>query len=318
MSPSNEKEIEKIYSACRSVLGWETWSRFQEGGAGASEPESFPDRLTLRLSGSAIPAFLPELARLEWRMFNLASLDVAMAQEVDKLQVNPSLQLLGLSWKNLPVLFTPEADRPVTIPEPGEELVLIWRNPQNDGAEAQTVSEEDLLALKMVSEEIEPEEAARSGRVTLGAIDAVIDHAVRKGILLRPRSRLRRDPTSFLQGKAWKEEFLTAPTFTLQWHITQNCDLRCKHCYDRSPRSPLQLEQGMAILDKVRAFCRNRQVMGQVSFSGGNPFLYPHFYLLYQAAVERGLDTAILGNPVSREKIQKLVAIRRPAFFQVS
>lgn len=119
-------------------------------------------------------------------------------------------------------------------------------------------------------------------------------------------------------GEGWKEEFLTASTFTLQWHITQSCDLRCKHCYDRSRRSPLQLEQGVAILDKVRAFCRNRQVKGQVSFTGGNPFLSPHFYLLYRAAAERGLDAAILGNPVPREEIQKLLAIRSPAFFQVS
>lgn len=57
---------------------------------------------------------------------------------------------------------------------------------------------------------------------------------------------------------------------------------------------------------------------GQVSFTGGNPLLYPHFLELYQAAVERNFITAILGNPAPRAVIQKIVDICRPEFYQVS
>ena len=43
-----------------------------------------------------------------------------------------------------------------------------------------------------------------------------------------------------------------------------------------------------------------------------------HFLELYQAAAERGLITAILGNPAPRTIIQKIVDIRKPEFYQVS
>ncbi len=119
-------------------------------------------------------------------------------------------------------------------------------------------------------------------------------------------------------GKITDNLFLSSSLFTLQWHITQACDLHCKHCYDRSERSPLTLEKGLAILDDLRAFCRSRQVKGQVSFSGGNPLLYPHFTELYRAATERGFGTAVLGNPAPRGRIEELLEIQRPNFFQVS
>jgi len=123
---------------------------------------------------------------------------------------------------------------------------------------------------------------------------------------------------TFPGGKIKDELFFSASVFTLQWHITQACDLHCLHCYDRSQRSPLKLEQGLAILEDLRSFCRSRNVKGQVSFSGGNPFLYPHFIELYRAATEWGFSAAILGNPTNRAKIEELLPIQRPVFFQVS
>lgn len=138
-----------------------------------------------------------------------------------------------------------------------------------------------------------------------------------RGLLLAPPSRLRRDETMFpLAGVA--KERLAATVFTLQWHIIQACDLHCKHCYDRSSRPPVSLAQGLAVLDDLRDFCRDRHVVGQVSFTGGNPLLHPDFLALYRAAAERGFLTAILGNPTSRAQLDAIVAIQPPAFFQVS
>ena len=51
---------------------------------------------------------------------------------------------------------------------------------------------------------------------------------------------------------------------------------------------------------------------------GGNPLLYPHFLELYRAACDRGFVTAILGNPAAPSYLEKITAIRSPAFFQVS
>ncbi|MBU3937672.1 MAG: selenobiotic family peptide radical SAM maturase, partial [Proteobacteria bacterium] len=51
---------------------------------------------------------------------------------------------------------------------------------------------------------------------------------------------------------------------------------------------------------------------------GGNPLLYPHFLELYQGAVDRGFTVAILGNATSKEHLLPMLAIRKPAFYQVS
>jgi selenobiotic family peptide radical SAM maturase len=137
-------------------------------------------------------------------------------------------------------------------------------------------------------------------------------------MLLAPLSRIVRDPSIFSANEYIDKSFLTSHSFTLQWHITQTCDLRCRHCYDRSARSNMTLDQGIRILDDVRRFCRSRNVMKAVSFTGGNPFMYPHFLELYRAASERGFSIGILGNPTERKKIEQLISIQKPTHFQVS
>jgi selenobiotic family peptide radical SAM maturase len=114
------------------------------------------------------------------------------------------------------------------------------------------------------------------------------------------------------------ESYISSNYFTIQWHITNKCDLNCKHCYDRSQRSPLTREQGIRILDDLTRFADKKHVSGHVCFTGGNPFLHPNFFDFYREATQRGLSTSILGNPVSRKKIQKLVDIQIPEYFQVS
>jgi len=230
--------------------------------------------------------------------------------------VNPTLQLLKVSWRNLPAILTAQVD--TLTSKKGEEFVLIWQDPQTGEAKVRTASSEDLLALKMVAEGIEPGKAAEEGKVAFGKIKSILDRAIEGGILQRPPSRIRRDPMDFSSGKFSDSKFLSSPVFTLQWHITQVCDLHCKHCYDRSHRGPLGLDEGRAILNDLGSFCRDRNVDGQISFTGGNPLLYPHFTELYQEATEKGFTVAILGNPAPREKIGELVSIQRPSFFQVS
>jgi selenobiotic family peptide radical SAM maturase len=170
----------------------------------------------------------------------------------------------------------------------------------------------------MVVEGITPEAVAAEGGLAVGAVDAAVDRARRSGILLSPRSRIRRDPAVFRSEKKTGQEFLSSPSFTLQWHITQACDLHCKHCYDRSDRSPLTLDQAIRVLDDLRSFTRSRSVQGAVSFTGGNPLLHPDFIEVYRAAVARNFSTAILGNPAPAARIEEIIGIGKPAFFQVS
>lgn len=316
-APSKEK-LEKAYPACRSALDSDVWDRIIAACPIEAEIETFPDALALQMDELGLHHFLPELARLESSFHKVTTAKIEIPPEVDQPEVNPTVELLQLSWKNLPSVFNSHGDVASTTPEPGKELVLVWKDPGTGEPRVRAATDEDLLVLKMVLEGIEPEEAAAVGQLPVGAVDAALDRVVRRGILLAPRSRIRRDPDDFAVGQDTDERFLVSPTFALQWHITQACDLHCKHCYDRSNRSPLRLDQAIRILDDLRAFCRSRNVRGHVSFTGGNPLLYPHFSDLYRGASERGLAVAILGNPAPRERIEELLAIRRPVFFQVS
>jgi selenobiotic family peptide radical SAM maturase len=106
--------------------------------------------------------------------------------------------------------------------------------------------------------------------------------------------------------------------FTLQWHLTNACPEACRHCYDRSTPSPLSLTQALDVLRQLQSFCARHDVGGGVCFTGGDPFLYPHFFDVYRAAVDRGFDVSILGNPVPADALAALCAIRTPRSYQVS
>lgn len=106
--------------------------------------------------------------------------------------------------------------------------------------------------------------------------------------------------------------------FTLQWHLTNVCELSCLHCYDRAPRATLGVPQAMAVLRDLAAFCGARRVRPQVCLTGGNPLLYPGFFDVYAEAARAGMGLSILGNPVSRAVVDRIMDIRRPAYYQVS
>ncbi|MEW6594317.1 MAG: thio(seleno)oxazole modification radical SAM maturase SbtM [Thermodesulfobacteriota bacterium] len=302
---------EAIYPACRRLLPPALWRQLAAG----DDPACLPGLLEEAEAGSVgLPPYLQELARLEWASHRVREEATTIAP-VTVLALNPTLQLLDLAWQGL-ALLAGWGERSMT-PRSGPERLLLWWAPADGAVRCRPATAEDLLVLKVVAEGIDPRTAAELGGVSVGSIDNALRRAVERGLLLAPPSRLRRDDSMFpLAGVA--EERLSAAVFTLQWHITQACDLHCKHCYDRSSRPPVSLAQGLAVLDDLRDFCRDRQVIGQVSFTGGNPLLHPDFLALYRAAAERGLNTAILGNPASRAVLREMVAIQQPAFFQVS
>ena len=270
-----------MYRQCKKIVNSDTWTRILALCDEDVGRETLPAVLERCKSDFGLPDFLPELARLEWAVGQARSAKTKVADEVTRLTVNPGLQLLKLSWKNLPLLLN-AGDDAFPEPEPGNEFVLVWIDPSTGYVHTRKASSEDLLVLKMVVEGIDPEEAAVAGAVPVGTVDRAIYRGIFNGLLIPPRSSICRDASSFPSSAATEERFLVCHVFTLQWHITQACDLHCKHCYDRSARSPLKLQDGLKILDDLRAFCLSRHVRGQVSFTGGNPLLYPHFLELYR------------------------------------
>jgi selenobiotic family peptide radical SAM maturase len=311
-----KKDLGDIYPVCRALLGPTLWERIQEEIGASNQVEALPDTLSRDRGRPEIPDYLPDLARLERALFSAGMAEVP--SQVESLCLNPTVRLVQIAWKNLPCYFNPTQERDLPLPEPGNEVVVVWKNPGSVEVQVRTATKQDLLALKMVAEGISPGEAAAAANVQLSIVHAALDAAARDGILLAPASKIQRNLLYCRTEGSRSPDFFSASVFTLQWHITQDCDLHCKHCYDRSERKPLGLASARKILEDLSLFCESKHVRGQISFSGGNPLLYPHVKELYREASERGFALAILGNPAPREQINSLISIEKPAFFQVS
>ncbi len=308
----------QIFSNCRHILGAESWGRIMAALEKGSDPENFPNHLIAQRSITQAPEFLADLARLEWLYYQAQTQPPPIPQQVDRVMVNTGFRLYPFAWKNLAIRLKADADTPLPPPEPAAVHIMIWHHPISGEIKIREADDIDILALKIIAEDIDTRQAAADGNVTVGALDSAIDHGVREGILLSPDSRIRRLFPQDLSVPNELEPFWTADTFTLQWHITQSCDLHCRHCYDRSDRAPLGVETACAIIDDFYAFCRQMHVKGQVTFTGGNPLLYPYITEIYRAASEQGFAVAILGNPTPMEQMERLLAIARPVYFQVS
>ncbi len=107
-------------------------------------------------------------------------------------------------------------------------------------------------------------------------------------------------------------------SFVLQWHLTNACPYHCRHCYDRSRRGELDLGDARRVLADLADFCRRRRVRPALSLSGGDPFHYPHFWEVYEAALRAGWPVSILGNPVGADALDRLCGLRPPTYYQVS
>ncbi len=261
-------------------------------------------------------SWLPDLAAVEQALcqLKLQPRPVSHAEPSRGLMLNPGLEVIDVEWRGLlQVLEGKSAE-----PQPGSEILLFWRHPKSGIFRKEVASSVDLLALKMIVEKLDPRQLAVSTSRPVGVIDQALERAILKGLVVSPPSQLVRHEQDFAVNSPVAQRYLRSPAFTLQWHITQKCDLHCRHCYDRSDQADMALEQGLQLLDQMREFCLKNYVYGQISFSGGNPFLHPDFFALYRGAVERNLMVGILGNPVPEEQLRELIAIAPPSFYQVS
>ncbi len=287
--------------------------RLLDGRCEMAVIEDFPKLIRDTPSLNSRHPYLTDLAAIELARHQVGNEVIPVPGSLQARSINPALELLPVQWQGLPEFIARQTEAPVF----GDEWVLVYKNPGTEEILIQVATAHDLLALKIVSEGIISQEAAKEGGVTVGKIDGILTVATLKGLLLVPPSALVREE-GFAPQSQVDSYFLSSPTFTLQWHITQSCDLHCRHCYDRSDRVAMGLEQGLRVLDQLYDFTQSHHVFAQVTFTGGNPLLHPHFNTLYQGAEDRGFMTAILGNPMPRKRIEEFVSIRMPEFYQVS
>ncbi|HOJ31555.1 MAG TPA: radical SAM protein [bacterium] len=73
-------------------------------------------------------------------------------------------------------------------------------------------------------------------------------------------------------------------TFHVQWHITNTCNLRCKHCYHDSYRvsDDLRFPQIQVLFDGLVKFLKKNKYHLTVDITGGEPFFHPDFWQIIQ------------------------------------
>ena len=101
--------------------------------------------------------------------------------------------------------------------------------------------------------------------------------------------------------------------FSFQWHITDECDQRCKHCYIFSEDNCKKLdsmtwEQMQKTFDNCLDFCRTHGRLPYFYITGGDPILHPDFWKLLELLKSHDIPFTILGNPfhLNDEVCQKL------------
>lgn len=90
--------------------------------------------------------------------------------------------------------------------------------------------------------------------------------------------------------------------FSFQWHITEACDQRCKHCYiyalgSHAKFRQMPLPQMRQVLDNIVTFGRKAGRAPYLFITGGDPVLHPQFWSLTSMLREREIPFTVLGNP---------------------
>jgi len=88
-------------------------------------------------------------------------------------------------------------------------------------------------------------------------------------------------------------------SFYLQWHITNQCNLRCSICYDWKEKvKELALEEMFNVVDNFVAFLKQLKMSGRIALTGGEPMKHKQLVPLIEYIKSRDvhIDLSILTN----------------------
>ncbi|MBW1699659.1 MAG: radical SAM protein [Deltaproteobacteria bacterium] len=113
--------------------------------------------------------------------------------------------------------------------------------------------------------------------------------------------------------------------FYFQWHITEKCNFRCKHCYhaDYTSANELSLNELILIADKIDATLRKWNKDGTLSITGGEPFmvmdkLFPLLKHINSLETIIHFDLLTNGSLLDEATISELKEFRKLRRVQVS
>jgi MoaA/NifB/PqqE/SkfB family radical SAM enzyme len=106
--------------------------------------------------------------------------------------------------------------------------------------------------------------------------------------------------------------------FIIQWHLTEKCNLRCRHCYQEGKKVPeLPGTTIYAAITEIQEMLQAWQDTYDIRFSpsfnvtGGEPFLRPDFYNILEKMTSRGFACYVLSNGtlITPERARKLAGL---------
>lgn len=101
--------------------------------------------------------------------------------------------------------------------------------------------------------------------------------------------------------------------FALQWHITQRCGNRCRHCYMDDTSYDLSFEDYLTCITNISEFEKSNDFnITSVSISGGDPLINPHWFDIAKDLTNRGKKVSFLGNPelLTEDNLKKLATLQ--------
>lgn len=90
--------------------------------------------------------------------------------------------------------------------------------------------------------------------------------------------------------------------FFVQWHLTERCNLRCRHCYQLGAVSELRYDEICRAIDNVKSAIEGwateykMQMSPSLHFTGGEPLLRKDLFLIMSYAHDRGFSTSLMSN----------------------
>ncbi len=107
--------------------------------------------------------------------------------------------------------------------------------------------------------------------------------------------------------------------FLIQWHLTERCNLRCRHCYQEGgPVQELTREQVFAVIDEIEQMLKNWRENYEIEFqpsfnvTGGEPFLRADFFAILERMAGSGFEIYVLSNGtvITPERARLLSALK--------
>lgn len=119
----------------------------------------------------------------------------------------------------------------------------------------------------------------------------------------------------------WRRRFLVK-RFVLQWHLSENCNLKCLHCYQENHK-PIQLkyEQLEDIYIQFKELLVKKKMKGHINITGGEPLCNPHLFKILDL-IKKDSDiisfSLLTNGTLITDEIAKKIKSYNPYYVQVS